>query len=221
MNVQEFINSTLRLIGVIASGESPSTAESNDALSALNQLLSGWSAAGLPVYQLTRQTVPLTGVQSYTLGFRPVRIRSAAVSLTNGINQGLEPYTAEQWASIRDKSLAGLIATVYLYDAAFPSPTIRLWPIPATGGTLEMFCLMPLTAFAALSDTVTLPPGYEHALRFALASVLAPEYGATLTPEVQANIAESKNGIAAMNQSLLGGAAPAAAPVPAAPVPVG
>lgn len=219
MTVQEFINSTLRLLGVIASGESPSTSESDDAFAVLNQLTGNWSAAGAPIYQLTRQTVPLTGLAEYALATRPTKIRSAAVIAAGGAAQEVQPTTAEQWSAIRDKSRTGLFADLFLYDGAFSSGTIRLWPAPATGGTLELWTLAPLAAFASLSATISLPPGYEHALRFALAEVLAPEYGAPLSPDIAKGAAEAKGAIARLNAEVLGGA-PLPAPAPAPPVPV-
>ena len=46
---QEFVNSTLRMIGILDSGESPTSTESTNAMVALNQLLANWSAAGIPI----------------------------------------------------------------------------------------------------------------------------------------------------------------------------
>jgi hypothetical protein len=89
-----------------------------------------------------------------------------------------------------------------------------LWPAPPAGSTLDVFSLKPLTAFNSLSDTINLPPGYEQALRFNLAGVLAPEYGSALPPEYVAAATEAKAAVAAMT---MGGRGPAAAaPVPAA-----
>ena len=68
--VQGFIDSVLRLIQVLDAGESASATESNHALEAANQMLSSWSAQGLPVYQLSTETIPLTGASSYTLAPR-------------------------------------------------------------------------------------------------------------------------------------------------------
>lgn len=202
--VQQFINSTLRLIGVIDSGETPSSTESDDALQALNQLLASWSSGAAPVYQLTRSTVALTGLSQYALTTRPVKIRSMTVIAAGGERQDVQPATAEQWGAIPDQTRAGRFATLYLNDNAFPLPTVRLWPIPATGGTLEIWALMPLVQFVSLGEMITLPPGYEQALRFAFASVLAPEYGATLSPEIAQNAAEAKGAIARLNAAILG-----------------
>jgi len=214
MTVQAFVNSTLKLIGVLDSGESPSTTESDDALNVLNQLISSWSAAGAPVYSLTKQTVTLTGLSEYLLPARPLKIRSAAVIASGGIAQDLQQYSAEQWTTIRDRQRTGALAEVFFYDGAYPSGTIRIWPIP-TAGSLELWTIQQLAPFSSLSQNISLPPGYEQALRFALAQALAPEYGAVLTPEIATGAAEAKTAIAQLNMQVLGGA-PAAAPAVAA-----
>ena len=44
------INRALRLLGVLAEGESPSASESRDALVALNQMLDSWDTERLAVF---------------------------------------------------------------------------------------------------------------------------------------------------------------------------
>jgi hypothetical protein len=210
MTVQEFINSALRLIGVLDSGEQPSSTESDDAFAALNQLLSSWSTAGAPVYQVSRDAIPLTGAAQYTLASRPLKIRGAAC-VAGGISRDLAPLTAEQWVALRDKSRTGQFAQNYFYDGGWPDGIIRLWPIPLTGGTLELYSLKPLASFASLSATVSFPPGYEQALRFALAQTLAPEYGSVLSPEVMQGAVAAQAGIASLNAAVIGPAFPAPA----------
>lgn len=215
--VQSFLDSVLRLIQVLDAGESASATESNHALEALNQLLSSWSAAGLPVYQLTAETpIPLTGAASYTLSSRPAQIRSVQC-INAGVTQDVQPMTAEQWAGLRDTTLTGKFATAYLYDSGFPTATIKLWPIPVTGGTLQLYTLQPLSPFAGLGAAINLPPGYEQALRFNLALALAPEYGSVVTPELAGQAQQSMQAIASLNAAVLGPPRNApAAPPPAA-----
>lgn len=214
MTVQQFVESTLRLIGVLDAGETPSTNESNHAFDVLNQLLDSWSAAGVPIPSLTLTPISMTGAASYTVTPRPMQIRGVQ-SVSSGVAQDVTPASAAEWASFRDQTLTGKFATRYYYDADLTTPTIRLWPIPVTGGTLNLFTLQPLTRFTNLSATVSLPPGYEHALRFAFALALAPEYGSVLSPEVAQNAAEAKAAIGSLNTIMLGQPKPVE-PVPAA-----
>lgn len=210
--VQDFINSVFRLIGVLDSGENPSSTESNDALAALNQLIASWSGAGVPIYQTSYEIIPLTGSTNYPLAVRPVRIKSAHVT-NAGISQPAAIVTSEGWSRSKDRQLISRWAQELYWDSGYPVSNLYLWPSP-TSGVLELYSLKPLSTFASLSSAIDLPPGYEHALRFALASALAPEYGSVLSPELAANGAEAKSAIAALNAQVLGATMPAG-PVPA------
>lgn len=211
MTVQELINGALRLIGVIASGESPATEESNDALVAVNDILDSWSAQQLPLYAITKTTVSLTGAASYTLGSHLLRIKSADVITSASVSRPVEVVDSAKWGSILDKSRTGLFAEALFYDAALSSPKVYLSPMPGSG-TLEIWSLTELTSFSALSDTVTFPKGYNRALRFALAMELAPEYGRALDPNLAAVAAEAKGTLMKLNAEVLGEAIPAPPP---------
>ena len=213
--VQQFVNSTLRLIGVLDSGETPSTSESNDAFDALNQLLANWSSAGVPIYRVTLDSIPLTGAASYTFSARPVKLKSAHVTADN-VSMPVQIVTSEIWSELKDRTLTGKFAQQLYYDGGYPTGTFYLWPNPGAGSTISIYSLKPLAAFGSLSATIDLPPGYEQALRFALAAALAPEYGRPLPPEVTAGAAEAKTSIGALNAQVLGPPLPAAGPAAAA-----
>jgi hypothetical protein len=51
-----------------------------------------------------------------------------------------------------------------------------MYPVPSTASTINLYSRKPLTNFASLTDNLTLPPGYERALKYSLAVELAPEY---------------------------------------------
>jgi hypothetical protein len=212
--VQDFINSVLRLIRVLDSGETPTATESNNALESLNQLIGSWSAAGVPIYQESKDTIALTGASLYPLASRPVRLTAAQVSYS-GITFPVAIVPSQQWTQPKDRTATSKFAKELYYDGAFPTGNIYLWPTVTSGSTLELFSLKPLAQFASLGDTINLPSGYEQALRFGLAGVLAPEYGSALPPEVAAGAAAAQSAIANMNASVIGQAAPPAA-VPAA-----
>jgi len=212
--VQEFVNSTLRLIRVLDSGETPTATESDNALTALNQLIGSWSAAGVPIYQESKDTIALTGASVYPLSFRPMRITAAQVSYS-GITFPVAIVPSQQWILPKDRTATSKFAKELYYDGTFPTGNVYLWPIVQAGSSLELFSLKPLAQFASLGDTINLPSGYEQALRYGLAGVLAPEYGSALPAEYQQQAAQATSAIAAMNTATLGQGAPPSA-VPAA-----
>jgi hypothetical protein len=211
-SVQEFINSTLRLIRVLDAGETPTATESDNALTALNQLIGSWSAAGVPVYQESREGIDLTGASLYPLPTRPVRILSAMV-INGGVSFPVAIVNSQQWTQPKDRTATSKFAKELYYDGGYPVGSIFLWPSPGFGSTLNVYVLRPLSQFASLADTISLPPGYEQALRFGLAGVLAPEYGSALPPEVAGGAAQATTAIASMNAAAIGqGVASAAVP---------
>lgn len=209
MTVGDLINKSLQLIGVIAAGETPATEESNDALDVLNNIVASWNAQQIPLFSVSLQTVTLTGAATYTLATRPRRIKTAQVVATNGATQAPALVDSVGWASIPDKTRTGLFAESLYCDYAFPSATISLSPKPA-GGTLEIYAYTPLTAFTGLTQTISLPDGYERALRYALAIDLAPEYGRPVDQAVAGIANESRNAIVQLNAIVLGEAQPGA-----------
>jgi len=90
----DLVSRSLSLIGVLASGETPSGAESSDGLSFLNDLLDSWNAERLMVFTITREAFDSNGnpfyltlgKQDYTMGTggnfnfpRPARIERAGI----------------------------------------------------------------------------------------------------------------------------------------------
>jgi len=51
----DIINSALRLIGLLAEGETPSPETSQDALSAMNQMIDSWNTERLMIYNTQDQ----------------------------------------------------------------------------------------------------------------------------------------------------------------------
>ncbi len=62
-------------------------------------------------------------------------------------------------------------------DTAYPLINVGVFPAPAYAGSLELSYWTPLTEFASLSGTLTLPEGWEDFLHFDLAVALHPRYG--------------------------------------------
>src|ERR1039458_5752289 len=99
----------MRLIGVIASGETPSAPEANDALMVFNQMLDAWNAERLAIFTTASNDFPLViGQQAYTLGDtgnfniqRPARISGMSCILLNNPTNPLEfpitMYTVADW----------------------------------------------------------------------------------------------------------------------------
>ena len=207
MTVGELLKSSLRLIGAIATGETPSNDEMKDALSALNTMLDGWSAHRLTVYATTQESLTLTAADyEYTIGSsgnlnttKPVKVLSAFTRDSSGQDYPVEVYTdRERYNALIDKDASGRPEELF-YVPSHPLGYLYLYPAPDTAYTLYIESLKPLSALSGYTTEISLPTGYERALKYNLAIELAPEFGVSVPAEVAAVAMESYRAIANVN----------------------
>lgn len=196
MTVADLITLALKDIGVIAKTQVPSADELADAFTTLNQMLNSWQVERLLIYENRRSVFPLTGgVQTYTIGAggafnipRPVWIQDAGL-----VNTGVTPnfelpirmLTIDEFAALTIKAQSAT-QSWYLYnDYAFPLSTLTFWPVPSVSAlSVALYIPTPVTQFANTAATVSLPPGYEEALRWNLAVRCCPMFGRQIDPVV-------------------------------------
>lgn len=204
--VLDLVTGSLRLLGVLASGEYPTASESQDALCALNTMIDSWKTERLMVYAILPQVFNLVAQQKvYTLGpggnwntERPVGIDSMYLQYTDAnsgpppLNLLVELYNQDQYNAIIVPNTTTTIPNAAYIDDAFPMRNVYLWPIPQVPYAINLFTWSLVDGFAAITSPISLPPGYERALRFNLALELAPEYGLTPSETVAAGALTSK-----------------------------
>ncbi len=198
----DIITSAAKLIGVLFKSETLASDEANDALTALNDMLGGWSNDNLITFAYVLENFPLTGAASYTIGsggafntVRPVTIVDAVVRVGT-IDYPLELISPEQYQTeIAYKSITSYVPKYITYDNAYPLATIKMYPVPSGGSTLYLQSNKPLTEFATLSATVDLPKGWNEALKYNLALRLAPEYGLKIDPIIAEHARKSLGAI--------------------------
>jgi hypothetical protein len=214
---RDLIKGSLRLIGALASGETPPADELQDGLSALNAMVGSWSTESLSVFYKVREEFTLTASQqSRTIGVggnfdtaRPIKIEAATIedqSSTSTPEYPLEILTLDQWAAISIKSVQSTLPSRLYYEPEYPLGVLYLWPIPTAANKLVLYSLKSLTSFTSLDTDLSFPPGYERALRYNLAIELVAEYGKSVSGEVGTIAVESKANIQRINikENLLG-----------------
>jgi hypothetical protein len=223
MNVQNLINLALQDINAIASGQTPSVIESQDAFDTLNQIVASWSNEQLIVFNQVHGTFSVTAATAaYTMGpgatwatsARPMAILGA-VAFSGNFQQGLEILPMKD---LRPRMKNGTGVTSALpdllgYDNATPQVNVRLYPTPDVNGSIEADYWTALTAFAALTDAIALPQGFELALRSALAVARHPSYRyrvGELSAALVTNADRAKAAIMALNAAITGAAGQAA-----------
>jgi hypothetical protein len=214
---RDLISASLRLIGAIAPGQSLGASEATEGLDTLNQMIDSWSNDSLMVYSRIREEFNLiAGQQAYTIGVdgdfdtsRPQQIENATL-LDESQTPSIETPIAiirdqSEWANIPIKGIESSVPCALFMNDLYPQASIYFYPVPSEVKKVVLWSWKPLTAFT-LDTVISLPPGYEKALKFNLAIDLAPEYGRSVADTVLNGATESKSAIERKNvkQSLLG-----------------
>lgn len=204
--VQTMIDRSLRLIGVIASGDSPTSDETADTLIALNGMLESWRNDRLIVYSFTESTLTMSiGDASYTIGpsgdldtTRPVKIENTFMRIGD-TDYPVKLVDKKRFDAIQDKTVTSDLVEMAYYNPTMTTGTLSVWPVPSVANALHLTLWTPVASFSAASDTVSLPPGYERALTYNLAIEVAPEFGREPSNTVQRIAMESLGNIKRIN----------------------
>lgn len=196
--VQLIITRALRLLSEINSGAAPTASESADALTTLNAMLDSWRNDRLMCYALREEAIPLIqGNITRTIGptgdlvtTRPVKIESARVDV-GLISYPVKVIQEQEYSMIGIKTQQQSWPMRMWYQCSFPNGTIYLWPVPAQSCTLYVTTWTTVLSFAALTDAVSLPPGWEQALATNLAIQMASEYATQPSAMVMKMAADS------------------------------
>ena len=189
----DIIARSLRLVGVVAAGETLSAVDAETGLEALNNLLDALSISRPNAPGATEETFMLTAGQTdYTIGTGqdfntqlPVSIDASSFIRYGGIDYPLNLMDLADWASIPLKTDGGTIPTDLYFGRGSATGDLRFYPAPVAGVEFHCISWKTLVRYTAVTDEMTLPVGYERMLGYLLASELAPEYGREVSPTVQ------------------------------------
>lgn len=204
----QLITSAMRLLGAVASGESPTTDEQNDALLVLNDLLDSSNNKGLTVFANSNSSFNLVGgQQTYTIGpaaanftaDRPVSIEYAYVTY-NTLDFPLKLLNQQQWSAITLKTFQSPIPNSLYYVGEYPLGKINIWPIPSANMPITLSINMQFAPLASVSSNIAYPPGYAKWLRYQLACELASEFKLSVPDEVKRVAMDELGDIQAANR---------------------
>ena len=204
----EQINRALRLLGVLAEGETPSAAMSEDSLMALNQMIDSWNTERLSVFSTQDQvfTWPAS-ILSRTLGptgdfvgNRPVLLDDATYfKAPSGVSYGIKFINQQQYNGIAVKTVTSTFPQVMFTNMTFPDIEMYVYPRPTQDLEWHFISVEELTQPADLTTVLYYPPGYLRAFTYALAMEIAPEFGIEPSPQVQRIAMTSKRDLKRIN----------------------
>lgn len=212
----DVISSALRLIGVLASGETADAATANDSLMVLQAMWDSWNAEKLMIFTIPRNVYSLTvGQQAYTIGIDPTGLTTANFSVPRppaidrmgiiNLNNAEQPLelplqylTVAQWQEIPVKNIESALPQYCWDDNGYPFRTWNFWPIPNVNVQIAVYPWAALTTPGALTTQMLFPPGYLQAFRYNLAVLLAAEF-----PPVDAQVLQTVMAIALQSKGVV------------------
>ena len=203
------INRALRLLGVLAEGETPSAETSQDALMAMNQMVDSWDTERLSVFCTQDQvfTWP-AGLVSRTLGptgdfvgLRPVLLDDSTYYRDpgTGVSFGVKFINQQQYNGIAVKTVTSTYPQVIFVNNTFPDIEMYVYPRPTRDLEWHFVSVQKLDNPAGLATVLLFPPGYLRAFTYNLAMEIAPEFGLEPSPQVQRIAMTSKRNLKRIN----------------------
>jgi hypothetical protein len=203
------INGALRLLGVLAEGETPSAATSQDALAAMQQMIDSWNTERLSVFSTQDQVFSWPpGVYERTLGptgnfvgNRPILVEDSTYfkDPASGISYGLKMINQQQYNGIAVKTVTSTYPQVMWVNMTYPDITMTVYPVPTKVLEFHIVSVQELTSPVNLSTNLAFPPGYLRAFKYNLACEFAPEFGVEPSPTVSRVAMTSKRNLKRIN----------------------
>ena len=203
------INRALRLLGVLAEGETSSAAVMQDSLMALNQMIDSWNTERLSVFSTQDQifTWPAgeisrtLGPSGQFVGLRPVLLDDATYYRDPGTNVsfGIKFINQQQYDGIAVKTVTSTYPQVIFVNNTFPDITMTVYPRPTRDLEWHFISVQELSNPATLATDLFFPPGYLRAFTYNLAMEIAPEFGVEPSPQVQRIAMTSKRNLKRIN----------------------
>jgi hypothetical protein len=210
----EQINRALRLLGVLAEGETPSAATAQDSLMALNQMIDSWNTERLSVFSTIDQIInwPVGSINE-TLGptgslvrlngtaVRPVLVDDSTYFKDpgTGVSYGVKLINQQQYNGIAVKTVTSTFPQVMFVNMTYPDVDLFIYPRPTRLLEWHFISVQELTQPANLSTDILFPPGYLRAFTYNLACEIAPEFGVEPSPQVKRIAMYSKRNLKRIN----------------------
>lgn len=210
---RQIITFALKEIGAIGQGQVPSAEDYSDGFKRLNMMIAQWNRWRYMIYHLVDLSFVGDGSQTKTIGpsgdintTRPAKIEAAFYRMpSGGANPTDFPLTVlnsrEDYDRIGTKLQGGPPMCVFL-DTGWPLATLYTWPIPDDQYTVFLSVMNQLTAFVNPSDDINLPPEYEEALMYNLATRMSPSYGIPVSNDTRGMAKAALNTIKMINAQI-------------------
>jgi len=203
------INRALRLLGVLAEGETTSASVSQDSLMAMNQMIDSWNTERLSVFSTQDQVfnwppdliTRTLGPTGDFVGNRPILVDDATYfrDATTNVSYGIKLINQQQYDGIAVKTVTSTYPQVMFVNMTYPNITMTIYPKPTRVLEWHIVSVDKLSEPATLATTLAFPPGYLRAFTYNLAMEIAPEFGVEPSGQVKRIAMTSKRNLKRIN----------------------
>jgi hypothetical protein len=189
LNRNSVISSALRKLAVLPSGGTASTSQISDASEALNAMIKGFHADGMPLWSIDEYTfTTVANTSTYNIGVgqtlntaMPLKIIQAyRIESSGAVNVPLLVYNHYDYNLLPVNATAGEPVNIF-YQPFSLYGTIKLWPTPSDADTtITIVYQSPFEDMTTSTDTFDFPPYWTEALIYGLAWRLSGEFGIPL-----------------------------------------
>lgn len=180
-----------------------------DGLDIFNSMLDAWSINRIFVYQVKQENFTWPGsTTSRTIGSegnfnttRPFKLEEGTFFRDSNNNDFRVSVTTDRsvYDDISLKNTTSTYPELLFYYTEFPLGILFVYPVPSTALTLFLNSWKKLQSFAALTDVLSLPPGYQYAIENNLAIELESVFRMPVPDSVKVNAGTSKGYLASIN----------------------
>jgi hypothetical protein len=203
------INRALRLLGVLAEGETTSASVMQDSLMAMNQMIDSWNTERLSVFSTQDQVfnwppdliTRTLGPTGDFVGNRPILVDDATYfrDASTNVSYGIKLINQQQYDGIAVKTVTSTYPQVMFVNMTYPNITMTIYPKPTRVLEWHIVSVEELSKPATLATTLAFPPGYLRAFTYNLAMEIAPEFGVEPSDQVKRIAMTSKRNLKRIN----------------------
>lgn len=189
----DIITLAYQRMGILADGETPSTAQVTKAALVLNAIVKEWESDGMPLWKITTFSfTPTASDGTYTIGSGGDISRSAGPPLklhqawyrntTTNVDTPINLITKHEYNMLSPKTTEGVPNSIW-YDppgnqgAAQPLGNLYVWPEPSAAfvaaNTIYLVGQFMFEDFDASTDNPDFPSNFNNALGWWLAHEMA------------------------------------------------
>ena len=182
----EIIAASLRLLGLLGEGLTPSAEDYSNCGQAINMMIKAWMTNGLQLWKVTDVTVPMVASQIvYTIGptgnvvsDRPLRVIQAYIRNVSALDTDVSCWSRQEYITIGNKTTSASVPTAVYYQPTLTNGTLYVYPPPLDAtSTLHLIAHLPISDITGASSVPDFPNEWFQCLKWGLAAEVGLEYG--------------------------------------------